>query len=198
MRKVLWLGRATSTTVGLAILLTLVIGVASAAFGGNGGNFLLGRKNVATLLTKLGGEKGANGAMLEVQNNNVDPDDTALRLKVQPGEPPMAVNSSAMVQNLNVDLVDGFSASAFLKNSVYRTEAPSDQGTTLGDGSKVKTMSCLPGDRLLTGGPASVNAASRVLDSFPLSDTNTWQARINDSAVSGGDTFTVVILCIDQ
>ena len=38
MRKVMWLGRATSTVVGLAVLLTLVIGVASAAFGANGGN----------------------------------------------------------------------------------------------------------------------------------------------------------------
>jgi hypothetical protein len=36
-----------------------------------------------------------------------------------------------------------------------------------------------------------------VLDSFAR-DTNTWQARINDSAVSGGDSFTVVVLCADQ
>ena len=68
--KLLWLGRATTTTVGLAILLTLVIGVASTAFGADGGNFILGRSNVATLLTKLGGKLGANGPMMEIQNNN--------------------------------------------------------------------------------------------------------------------------------
>ena len=67
----------------------------------------------------------------------------------------------------------------------------------LSDGSKVLSQACLPGDRLLSGGPASVNANSDVLDSF-AQDTNTGLSRIHDSAVSGGDSFTVVVLCADQ
>ena len=108
------------------------------------------------------------------------------------------VDESSLGLVPEADLLDGRSASAFVANSTYRNGQGQERaGTALGDGSKVLTQSCLPGDRLLSGGPASVNAASDVLDSF-ASDTNTWQARINDSAVSGGDSFTVVVLCADQ
>ncbi|HEX6710846.1 MAG TPA: hypothetical protein VF068_11010 [Rubrobacter sp.] len=71
---------------GLAVI--LVLGLASAAFGANGGNLLLGRGNVATLVTRLAGRNGVNGAMFEVQNNYAGIDDTALSLKVQAGEAP--------------------------------------------------------------------------------------------------------------
>jgi hypothetical protein len=102
------------------------------------------------------------------------------------------------VSNLNTDLIDGRSASSFVANSTYRLGQGQERaGDALGDGSKVLSQSCLAGDRLLSGGPASVNVNSDVLDNF-ASDTNTWQARINDSAVSGGDSFTVVVLCADQ
>jgi hypothetical protein len=104
----------------------------------------------------------------------------------------MVVNSTVKVGSLNADLVDGLSATAFLSRNVYRTEAPTDTGTVLGDGTQVKAMACEPGDVVIGGGPASVNAGSRVLDSFPT-DTRTWQVRIFPTA--GGDNFTVVILC---
>ena len=194
IRKLMWLGRATSTTVGLAILLTLVIGAASAAFGANGGDFILGRNNVATLLTKLGGTQGANGAMLEVQNNNAGTDDTALSLKVEPGEPPMKVNSSAVVPGLNANLLNGKGSAQFLGTFTYRREAPTDLGTLLGDGSRVKTATCDVGDELISGGPASVDAGSKVLDDFPI-NTFQWQARILPHAA--GDNWTVVVLCSD-
>ncbi len=80
--KLMWVGRATVFLVGLAVILALMLGVATAAFGANGGNFILGKTNVATLITKLGGQQGVNGAMFEVQNNNSGTDDTALSLKV--------------------------------------------------------------------------------------------------------------------
>lgn len=196
--KVMWVGKATVFMVGLAVILALVFGVVSAAFGANGGNFLLGRTNVATLITRLAGANGVNGTMFEVQNNNAGVNDTALSLKVQSGEPPMKVNSFTKVANLNAEAVDGKDSSQFVANSTYRMGSGQERaGTVLGDGSKVLSQSCLPGDRMLSGGPASVNVNSDVLDSF-ASDTNTWQARINDSAVSGGDSFTVVVLCADQ
>ena len=82
-----------------------------------------------------------------------------------------------------------------MASSVYKTEAATDQGTLLGDGSEVKTMSCDPGDTVPSWGPASVAAGSRVLDNFPT-DTRTWQTRI--FPVAGGDSFTVVILCANN
>jgi hypothetical protein len=98
----------------------------------------------------------------------------------------------------DADRVDGIDSSSFVRNSTYRIGQGQERaGTALSDGSKVLSQSCLAGDRLLSGGPASVNASSDVLDSFAR-DTSTWQARINDSAVSGGDSFTVVALCADQ
>ncbi|MDQ4127241.1 MAG: hypothetical protein M3151_04710, partial [Actinomycetota bacterium] len=68
--------------------------------------FILGQNNVATLITRLAGPEGVNGVMFEVQNNNADANDTALSLKVQPGEPPMKVNSSQTVANLTADNAD--------------------------------------------------------------------------------------------
>ena len=194
--KVMWVGRATVFLVGLSVILALLFSVASTALGANGKPFILGKGNAATLLTRLTGN--VNGAAMQVVNSNAGADDTALDLSVQPGEAPMRVNSSAQVLNLNADLVDGRSASSFVASSTYRLGSGEERaGNPLSDGSKVLSRSCHPGDRLLSGGPASVNAASDVLDSFAL-DTATWQARINDSAVSGGDTFTVVVLCADQ
>lgn len=195
--KIAWLARASTVVVGLAIMLALMFGLATAALGANGQAWILGQGNNATNITALGGKLGVNGPMLRLINNNADANDTALELRVQPGEAPMRVNSSTPVSNLNADFIDGRSASSFVANSTYRLGSGQER---LGDpegGGKVLRQSCLPGDRLLSGGPASVNAASVVLDSFPL-DTITWQVRINDSAVSGGDSFTVVVLCADQ
>jgi len=110
----------------------------------------------------------------------------------------MKVNSSTQVGNLNADLVDGRSASSFVANFTYRLGQGQERLGTLESGGKVLRQSCHPGDRMLSGGLASVNAASFVLDSFAL-DTNTWQTRIDDSALAApGDSFTVVVLCADQ
>ncbi len=102
--KAMALGRFASAVFGLALVLGLVFGAASAALGANGDNFVLGQQNVATALTRLTGS--VQGAQMEVQNNNPDQDDTALSLKVQPGEAPMKVLSGARVDNLNADKVD--------------------------------------------------------------------------------------------
>jgi hypothetical protein len=196
--KAMWVGRATVFLAGLAVVLALVLSVTSAALAGTGvgAAFNLGQKNTVNRLGQLVGS--TDNALLRIDNNNAGTNATALDLRVEPGLAPMKVNSSTQVSNLNADLVDGRSATSFVANSTYRLGQGLERaGGVLGDGSKVLSQSCLAGDRLLSGGPASVNAASDVLDSF-ASDTNTWQARINDSAVSGGDSFTVVVLCADQ
>lgn len=95
--KVMWVGRATVFMVGLAVILALVFGAATTAMGADGKPFLLGKRNVATLASKL-------------INRGEGP---ALSLKVGEGQPPLAVNSSAKVANLNADQLDGKSEADF-------------------------------------------------------------------------------------
>ena len=110
--RVAWVGRTASTVFGLALVMALVLGVASMAFGANGGNFILGSlNNTATALTRLTGN--VNGAAVQVVNTNADANDTALNLSVQAGEAPMAVNSNKKVANLNADRLDDREASSF-------------------------------------------------------------------------------------
>jgi len=121
--KVMWVGRATVFLVGLAVILAVVFGVASMAFAGNGDPWRLGRGNVATAITALGGTSGVNGPMVRLTNNNGGTDDTALDLKVQSGEAPMTVNSTAKVANLNSDQLDGVDSTGFIqgKGNIYHS-----------------------------------------------------------------------------
>src|SRR3712207_5411270 len=113
--RVMWLGRATVFLVGLAMILALVIGAATAAFGAVGDAFTLGRANSAankmtslsssvadalksTLLLKNTG--GTSALEIKVGNAGVPANDVA----------PMKVNSNKVVSNLNADTVDGFSS----------------------------------------------------------------------------------------
>ncbi len=90
---------------GLALVLALIFGLASAALSATGGNFILGKGNSATTPTSLVSTlaDAAKSAFI-VANKSGGP---ALDLRVQAGKPPMKVNSSAKVTNLNVDTLDG-------------------------------------------------------------------------------------------
>lgn len=66
--KVAWMARATTTAVGLAIMLALVLGVATTALGKNGQSVILGKAtNTATKVTGLIG-KVASGSPMVVNN----------------------------------------------------------------------------------------------------------------------------------
>lgn len=93
--KVAWVGRTASMVFGLALVLALMFGLASAAFGANGDFFKVGRNNLADSMSTL--TKSGAGP--------------ALHLKVGSG-PPLAVNSEARVNKLNADKVDGQDAEA--------------------------------------------------------------------------------------
>jgi hypothetical protein len=95
--KVMWVGRATVFLVGLAVILALVFGVATTALGANGQPFFLGKRNVASAISTLV-KQGAG---------------PALRLQVGAGQPPLAVDSSGKVANLNADQLDGKSDTDF-------------------------------------------------------------------------------------
>src|SRR5215207_9897690 len=111
LSKVAWMARATTVVVGLAIMLGLIFGVATSAFGANGGNFILGSlNNTATAITKLTGTVGG-GSALQVSNPSTATGSTALDLQVATGKAPMKVNSDTQVANLNSDKVDGLDAS---------------------------------------------------------------------------------------
>ena len=96
----------------------------------------------------------------------------------------------------NATRLGGEPASSYLRGTVYKAEAVTDAGTSLGDGTFTKSKACNAGDLLLSGGPASVNPASTVIESFPTpASTTSWTVRINKNGA--GDDFTVVILCLD-
>ena len=81
---------------GLALVLALVLGVVATAFGDTGDFFKVGRSNFASTVSTLT-RSGAG---------------PALSLRADSG-PPLAVNRQGKVANLNADLLDGKTQSAF-------------------------------------------------------------------------------------
>lgn len=86
--------------------------------------------SVFALIMATGGIAVAGGqAMLVGENNEatgptslVSRSGTALSLKVKRGQPPLKVNSSTLIPNLNADSVDGLDGDSF----ALRTELPAD------------------------------------------------------------------------
>src|SRR5215217_5185923 len=112
--KVMWVGRATVFLVGLAVIVAVVLGVATAALAGTGvgDTFNLGNLNTVNQISRLVGS--TENPMLRVANNSAGTNATALDLKVEPGHAPMKVDSSTKVANLNADNVDGQEAATLL------------------------------------------------------------------------------------
>ena len=116
--KIMWVGKATTFCVGLAVVLALILGAASAALAALPGDpFKLGQTNRVDRLTTLA--SALAGPVLRVDN---DGSGSALDLRV--GDPaalpatksvaPMKVDSQARVSNLNSDKLDSKSAQDFL------------------------------------------------------------------------------------
>ena len=105
--KVIRVGRATISLVGLAVMLAVILGLASAALAGTGVGdvFNLGKKKTVGQLSQLVGR--SDSAMLKVEDDSSGRDATALKMQVEPGQAPMKVNSSTRVSNLNADQLDG-------------------------------------------------------------------------------------------
>jgi hypothetical protein len=119
LSKVMWVGRATVFLVGLAVILALVIGLASAAFAGTGfgAPFNLGKTNTVDRVSTL-------------VNSGFGP---ALSLQVSSGAP-LKVNSAARVAKLNADMVDGMHVSQLAPRAYARVDADGDliAGTSKG------------------------------------------------------------------
>jgi hypothetical protein len=107
------------------------------------------------------------------------------------------VDESTLAQVPDSARLQGRTATQFLSSSVYKRESAVDAGQQIGDGTFVKAQACDPGDVLLSGGPANINATSTLLESFPSpGTTNGWSSRINKNGQA--DNWSVVILCVDQ
>ena len=194
--KVMWVGRATVFMVGLAVILAMVFGVASAAFGANGQAWILGQGNAATAITKLAGAVGVNGPMLQLINNNADANDTALDLRVQSGEAPMRVNSATKVDNLNADQLDGVDSAGLLRDSLYERSR-----STTGGGAPNETASafigCELGDTALGGGFDNLDngthlIASRTTTALGGGHIVTWRNNHTE------DTVRLIAICADM
>jgi hypothetical protein len=112
--KVMWLGRTTVFVVGLAVILAMVVGVASAAFGANGANFIIGNginnttKNIATLTSRLTMNGTASAPGLQVTQQSTGTGASGVGITVPTGKAPIKVNSAAgKATNLNADKLDG-------------------------------------------------------------------------------------------
>jgi hypothetical protein len=117
----MWVGRATVFLVGLAVILALVVGVASTALAANGQNFIIGNglpdtlKNIATLPTKLTMQGTASGPALQVTQQSTNSGAKGIGVTVPAGKAPMTVNSTAgKATNLNADKLDGQDSTGFL------------------------------------------------------------------------------------
>jgi hypothetical protein len=139
--KVMWVGRATVFMVGLAVILALLFGLASAALGANGKPLILGKAaNTATRVTGLvGNVADTTRAALSVTNTRGG---SALELKVtdpdttdpaQKDVAPMKVDSQQVVTHLNADELDGKDESAFA-SAYKRTVVVSPVGTDTENG----------------------------------------------------------------
>lgn len=214
--KVMWVGRATVFTVGLAVTLALMLGVATVALAVVPGDpFKLGKSNTINRLTALVGSTA--DAMLKVDNNGAG---TALDLRVEPGKAPMKVNSDTQVANLNSDRLDGKTADDFY----YYNEKVNDSDSLDGmdstefftqrtntyqisrsftgpGGGEVQGsgVACDPGDKASGGGGAIYGAGDILRGTGP--DLNTipnvegWFANVQDNGSASQVEVTAV--CID-
>ena len=109
--KVAWVGRTACMVFGLALVMALLFGVATAALAGTGvgARFQLGQTNTVNAVTRLVGSVA--GPSLQIDNNSTDASATALNLQVEPGRAPLTVDSAAgKATNLNADRIDGLSS----------------------------------------------------------------------------------------
>jgi hypothetical protein len=187
---VLRLVRSTSLVVGLAVMMALMVGVASSALAGTGigGVFNLGKTNSVNAVTKLAGS--VPGASLVVDNNSTGTGVTALDLQVEPGKAPMKVDSQTKVANLNADKLDGkseadfYAAGSKVADSSHADQA--DSATSAQNADKLDGMDSTSFGRVLAAGVTGVD-----LPSIP---GNSCQYHLVDPAIGGVDISSDVVL----
>jgi hypothetical protein len=176
--RVMWLGRATTVLVGLAMILALCVGLASKALAGTGvgTHFDLGKVNTVDAITNLVGSVA--GPSLQVDNNSTGTGATALELQVEPGKAPMTVNSDAQVANLNADKVDGKGSGEIGINGLERVSATSNTNSF---SHKLATATC-PTGKVLVGTGYFASGGKR--GAFPNQQTDVAITQMFPSSTS--------------
>lgn len=115
------LSRGKFTVVAVVTALTLTTATAAFAGSGVGGVFNLGVTNSADAITSLVGSVA--GPSVRIDNNSANSAARALDLQVEPGKPPMSVNSATKVAKLDSDQVDNKSANDLSRVAAMNTSA---------------------------------------------------------------------------
>jgi hypothetical protein len=197
VEKVMFLGKATTFVVGLAVILALSVGVASSALAGTGvgATFNLGKVNSVGALSTLVGSTA--NSMLKVDNNGSG---VALELQVgssttppdQKAVAPMKVDSQVRVDNLNADEIDGQDASAFMPASKYRVDKPIAVDTLFST-----AVSCDPEDLALSAGWAGKNNGTEVTTAAPNGANPQSMTFLITNPVEPIDDMALFAVCAD-
>jgi hypothetical protein len=106
------------------------------------------------------------------------------------------IDESTLGQVPDAAKLQGKAAAAFTSSSIYKRQSTLEEGVDTGNETHAIEEFCDPGDVLLNGGPAEVNATSTMVESFPAPGSlNGWKVRLKTPAT---DNFLVVILCAKQ
>jgi len=189
LKRILWLGRGAATTMGVAVMLAITVGLASTALAAAPGDpFKLGRTNTIDEITKLIGS--SSEAILRINNNGSGP---ALDLRVEQGEAPMNVNSTTQVDDLNADQLDGQSASDFISEDKTYTTSASEVGA--GEGTDVElSADCDSGDSVLGGGGGGPFPPDLLRVSEPIGG-DSWRVIAQDNG--NGTVVSAKAICAD-
>jgi len=186
----------------------------AAGTAANGGNFILGATNTATLRTTL--SSTASDATMLLTNTG-----TGVPLTLQPaaGKPPLKVGSSVLVTGLNADKVDGLDASAFWsltgnagtggKNFLgttdnrplnlwvnnaraFRLEPGDANGPNVIGGASTNAVTTGKGSATIGGGgsPLSPSFGNRVTDDFGTVSGGQRNSAGLKATIGGGDQNT--------
>jgi hypothetical protein len=158
MRRVLHaLTSGAYVLLGVIVALTRATASIDARASEVGSVFKLGVTNTVNAISKLTGSVA--GSSLQIINSSTATGATALELQVTPGKPPLKINRTTKVANLNADLLDG-SDSTQLAPVLRAQEDATDVGTTVSGTTEVNSVPIeVPVDGvLLISGTAYVNS----------------------------------------
>jgi hypothetical protein len=159
-------------------IFALVVGTGT-AYAATGGNFILGKKNVAESRTTLVNKNGA-----------------ALSLNSRFGTPPLRVNNGVKVPRLNADRLDGKHASAFAlaAGGTGTVDAVGEWDTEQPD-MIFAVAECPRGSRLTGGGFIDTTVSGAVLASTPLG-SGLWGVAVTaDRAQDTADSVGAFAVC---
>ena len=145
--------RRTLPVITLAFVLGAVLMAAMPGLAANGDNMILGQKNNARTPTKL---VSRGGLVLKVGI----PNRSALTLEVVGNEPPMKVNSTGKVANLNADLLDGYSYNQLRGDSTWLTNDDIADNINWSDTTLNVTVPSGGGNILMSGSVTFTNTAA--------------------------------------